>query len=154
MKRREVAVHEADFHVANLHLYLLEHVAVLLKVLEILNAHVEGWKVTEHAERMIRWELWVTSKAKINRSSTIILRFNLTLVNRFCLGFCCWNPFLDVTRSHASLHLRHSTRSHASHPLDRIAHRCVTAKKTVLINMQSPSIYCSTGAKAYLITSY
>lgn len=42
MKRREVAVHEADFHVANLHLYLLEHVAVLLKVLEILNAHVEG----------------------------------------------------------------------------------------------------------------
>lgn len=65
MEGGEVGVHEADFHVANLHFYLLEDVAVLLEVLEILNAHIEGRKVAEHAQRMIRRELRVTAIVKL-----------------------------------------------------------------------------------------
>lgn len=53
MKGGEVGVHESDFHVANLHLDLLQNVAVLLEVLEVLHAHVERGKVTQHAKRMI-----------------------------------------------------------------------------------------------------
>lgn len=41
MQSGEVVVHEANFHVADLHLNLLENVAVL-EVLEVLHAHVEG----------------------------------------------------------------------------------------------------------------
>lgn len=41
MKGREVCVHEADFHVANLHFDLLENVAVLLEILKVLDAHIE-----------------------------------------------------------------------------------------------------------------
>jgi hypothetical protein len=61
MQGREVGVHKADFHVAHLHLDLLEHVAVL-EVLEILDAHVEGREVAEHAQRMVCRELRVAAE--------------------------------------------------------------------------------------------
>lgn len=62
MERGEVAVQEAYFHVANLHLNLLEHIAVLLEVLKILNTHIESRKVAEHAQGMIRRKVWVAKE--------------------------------------------------------------------------------------------
>lgn len=63
---REVGVQsEADLHVAHLHLDFFEHVAVL-EVLEVLNAHVQGREVAQHAQGMVRRELGVTERPEFD----------------------------------------------------------------------------------------
>lgn len=66
VKCREVGVQsEADLHVAYLHLDFLENVAVL-EVLEVLDAHVEGIEVAQHAQGMVRGKRGVTERPQID----------------------------------------------------------------------------------------
>lgn len=66
VQRREVRVQpEADLHVAHLHLDFLEDVAVL-EVLEVLDAHVEGIEVAQHAQGMVRGERGVAERPQID----------------------------------------------------------------------------------------